>query len=68
MVKGPGSVILAAKAVLRRRNSMSRRSTGSVRRSRATTRGTRVSAPARDRITPGLSLSMPSSAVAKRLE
>ena len=47
---------------------MSRTSTGPPRRILAVTRGTTVSTPARFLITAGLSMSTPSSAVAKRLE
>ncbi len=47
---------------------MSRCSTGRVRRIRPTTRGTSVSLPALVTTRPGLSRSMPSSAVANRLE
>jgi hypothetical protein len=68
MVKGPGRVIFALRVVLRRRNTMSATSTGLRRRMRPTTRGTATLRPLRLVITPGLSLSIPSSAVAKRLE
>ncbi len=47
---------------------MSRTSTGSRRRTLPIARGTTVSLPARLRTTAGVSMSMPSSAVAKRLE
>ncbi len=47
---------------------MSRSSTGAVRVSFATTRGTGVIAPERVLTMPGFFRSMPSSAVAKRLE
>ena len=47
---------------------MSRNSTGWVRRTLPTTRGTGVSSPERDLIIAGLSISMPSSAVANRFE
>ena len=47
---------------------MSRNSTGWVRRTGPTTRGTGVSCPDRDLMIAGLSMSMPSSAVANRLE
>ena len=68
MVKGPGSVILAVRVVLARRNCMSRTSTAFVRLILPTTRGTGVSWPERALTWPGRSVSMPSSAVAKRLE
>jgi hypothetical protein len=68
MVKGPGSVIFALCSVLRRRNAMSPTSTACRRRILATTRGTLTERPARFVIVAGVSLSMPSSAVAKRLE
>jgi hypothetical protein len=68
MVNGPGKVILARRSVLRRRNSMSRNSTGLRRRILPATRGTMVSTPARFFTIAGVSMSMPSSAVAKRLE
>ena len=68
MVKGPGRVIFAFRAVLRRRNAMSATSTGLRRWILPTTRGTSTERPARLVMVAGLSLSMPSSAVAKRLE
>ena len=40
MVNGPGNVILALRVVFRRRNSMSPTSTGPLRRTFPTTRGT----------------------------
>ena len=68
MVKGPGSVIFALRLVWRRRNFMSSTSTGPLRAILPTTRGTLTERPARLVMVAGLSLSMPSSAVAKRLE
>ena len=47
---------------------MSRNSTGRIRLTGPTTRGTGVSCPDRDLMIAGLSISMPASAVAKRLE
>jgi hypothetical protein len=68
MVNGPGSVIFTERSVFARRNRRSSTSTGRVRRIRSTTRGTEFSLPVRPRTIAGLSMSMPSSAVAKRLE
>jgi hypothetical protein len=67
-VKGPGSVILIVRSVLRRRNSTSRVSTAWRRLIGPTTRGTGLGWPERSSAVPGLSISTPSSAVAKRLE
>ena len=69
MVKGPGMVILIGRSVLARRNATSRACTGCRRRIGPTTRGTIWTRPGvREGICAGCSLSMPSSAVAKRLE
>src|SRR5260221_14734544 len=68
MVNGPGRVIFATRSVLRRRNSMSRNSTGCARRTAPTTRGTGALWPDCEVIIAGLSISMPSSAVANRFE
>ncbi len=68
MVKGPGTVILIAREVLARRNFTSRTSTGCLRLTGPTTRGTGFGWPLRSSAVPGLSISTPSSAVAKRLE
>ena len=68
MVNGPGNVILVLSDVCLRRNFMSSTSTGPRRCTLPTTRGTLTERPARLVIVAGLSLSMPSSAVAKRLE
>jgi len=69
MVNGPGRVIFAARSVFLRRNCMSCSSTGPLRFTGPTTRGTAVWVlPVRATIIAGLSPSIPSSAVAKRLE
>jgi hypothetical protein len=68
MVKGPGTVILIMRLVLARRNFTSRTSTGWRRRIGPTMRGTMAKPPVRFGVRPGLSMSTPSSAVAKRLE
>ena len=68
MVNGPGSVILIVRSVRARRNFRSSTSTGRVRLTRPTTRGTAFVPPARPGTIAGLSMSRPSSAVAKRLE
>jgi hypothetical protein len=68
MVKGPGRVIFTGRSVLTRANATSRTSTGRVRRTRPTTRGTSVILPVRPTISPGTACSMPSSAQEKWLE
>jgi hypothetical protein len=68
MVNGPGTVILILRSVLARRNCASRTSTGCLRRIGPTMRGTMAKPPVRFGVLPGLSMSTPSSAVAKRLE
>ena len=68
MVKGPGTVILIMRSVLARRNCTSRTSTGCRRLIGPATRGTGLGWPLRSSAVPGLSMSTPSSAVAKRLE
>jgi len=67
-VKGPGTVILIMRSVFARRNCTSRTSTGYLRRTFPVTRGTGLGWPERSSAMPGLSMSTPSSAVAKRLE
>ena len=67
-MNGPGSVILIVRSVRARRNSRSSTSTGRVRRTGPTTRGTAFVPPARPGTIAGLSMSKPSSAVAKRFE
>ena len=69
MVNGPGSVIFALRSVLRRRNAMSATSTGRAAPDPADdARHLDAAAGAVGDDAPALSLSMPSSAVAKRLE
>jgi hypothetical protein len=68
IVNGPGSVIFTGRSVRARRNRRSSTSTGRVRRTRPTTRGTAFVPPARPGTIAGSSMSRPSSAVAKRLE
>ena len=68
MVNGPGRVILIVRSVWLRRKRRSSTSTGRVRRTLPTIRGTAFVPPARPGTIAGLSMSKPSSAVAKRLE
>ena len=68
MVKGPGTVIFTGFVVWRLRNRRSSTSTGRMRRIRPTMRGTGFGCPDRSSAVPGLSMSIPSSAVAKRFE
>src|SRR6266513_3055092 len=68
MVKGPGTVIFVFLEVFFLRNSRSSTSTGCLRRILPTMRGTGLGWPERSSAVPGWSISMPSSAVAKRLE
>ena len=68
MVNGPGTVILIARLVFERRKRTSRTCTGCLRSIGPTTRGTGFGSPLRSRAMPGLSMSTPSRAVAKRFE
>ena len=68
MVNGPGTVALILRSVLARSSSTSRTSTGPRRLILPTMRGTGSLRPRRLMARPGLSMSTPSSAVAKWLE
>ena len=68
MVNGPGTVILIGFVVCARRKRTSSTSTGCRRRTGPTMRGTGFGWPDRSSAVPGLSMSTPSSAVAKRFE
>ena len=54
MVNGPGTVILIVRSVLARRNCTSRTSTGCLRRTLPTTRGTGLGWPQRSSAVPGI--------------
>src|SRR5919108_707139 len=68
MVNGPGSVIFTGRSVFARRKRRSSTSTGRVRRTGPTTRGTEFFLPVRPTTIAGWSMSMPSSAVADQCE
>ena len=68
MVNGPGTVILIGLPVIARRCATSRTCTGLVRLISPMTRGTIWRVLLRPSTSAGLSMSIPSSAVAKRLK